>query len=313
MTSLTATIYKSTGSWYNITDEQGKTWKARIKGLFKNEDISSTNPIAVGDKVDFEIENEDGNTATITHIHDRINYVARQSPHTRHRHHIVASNLDQSMLIATLKDPRTSLGFIDRFLIACESYHIPAVILFNKKDTWRKKEQAHYDEWREMYEAIGYTVAATSIHLQDGLETIKSLLANKTTLLSGHSGVGKSSLLNVLFPNMELRTGEVSGWSGKGLHTTTFAEMHDLPFGGRVIDTPGVREFGLVDIDREELAQYFPEMRNLMNDCQFNNCQHLDEPGCAIKAAVQTGQISSDRYYSYMNIRESIRENDWDK
>ncbi len=313
MTSLTATIYKSTGSWYNITDEQGKTWKARIKGLFKNEDISSTNPIAVGDKVDFEIENEEGNTATITHIHDRKNYVARQSPHTRHRHHIVASNLDQSMLIATLKDPRTSLGFIDRFLIACESYHIPAVILFNKKDTWRKKEEAHYDEWREMYEAIGYKVAATSIHLQDGLETIKSLLANKTTLLSGHSGVGKSSLLNVLFPNMELRTGEVSGWSGKGLHTTTFAEMHDLPFGGRVIDTPGVREFGLVDIDREELAQYFPEMRNLMNDCQFNNCQHLDEPGCAIKAAVQTGQISSDRYYSYMNIRESIRENDWDK
>ena len=258
------------------------------------------------------MENEGENTVTITHIHDRVNYVARQSPHTRHRHHIVASNLDQSMLIATLKDPRTSLGFIDRFLIACESYHIPAIILFNKKDTWRKKEEAHYEEWREMYEAIGYTVAATSIHQQDGLETIKNLLANKTTLLSGHSGVGKSSLLNVLFPNMELRTGEVSGWSGKGLHTTTFAEMHDLPFGGRVIDTPGVREFGLVDIDREELAQYFPEMRKRMNDCQFNNCQHMDEPGCAIKAAVQTGQISSDRYYSYMNIRESIRENEWD-
>jgi ribosome biogenesis GTPase / thiamine phosphate phosphatase len=310
---LTATVYKSTGSWYNITDEEGITWRARLKGIFKTDDISSTNPIAVGDKVDVEMENEGENTATITHIHDRVNYVARQSPHTRHRHHIVASNLDQSMLIATLKDPRTSLGFIDRFLIACESYHIPAVILFNKKDTWRKKEQAHYDEWREMYEAIGYTVAATSIHQQDGLETIKKLLANKTTLLSGHSGVGKSSLLNVLFPNMELRTGEVSGWSGKGLHTTTFAEMHDLPFGGRVIDTPGVREFGLVDIDREELAQYFPEMRNLMHGCQFNNCQHMDEPGCAIKAAVQAGQISSDRYYSYMNIRESIRENEWGK
>ena len=310
---MTATVYKSTGSWYSITDEEGKTWRARLKGIFKTDDISSTNPIAVGDKVDVEMENEGENTATITHIHDRVNYVARQSPHTRHRHHIVASNLDQSMLIATLKDPRTSLGFIDRFLIACESYHIPAVILFNKKDTWRKKEQAHYDEWREMYEAIGYTVAATSIHQQDGLETIKKLLANKTTLLSGHSGVGKSSLLNVLFPNMELRTGEVSGWSGKGLHTTTFAEMHDLPFGGRVIDTPGVREFGLVDIDREELAQYFPEMRNLMHGCQFNNCQHMDEPGCAIKAAVQAGQISSDRYYSYMNIRESIRENEWDK
>jgi ribosome biogenesis GTPase / thiamine phosphate phosphatase len=310
---LTATIYKSTGSWYNLTDAQGTTWKARMKGIFKNDDISSTNPIAVGDLVDIEIENELENTATITRIHDRKNYVARQSPHTRHRHHIIASNLDQSMLIATLKDPRTSLGFIDRFLIACEAYHVPAIILFNKKDTWRKKEEAQFAEWREIYETIGYTVAATSIHQLEGLETIKRLLANKTTLLSGHSGVGKSSLLNVLFPDMNLRTGEVSDWSGKGLHTTTFAEMHNLPFGGRVIDTPGVREFGLVDIDRDELAQYFPEMRNLMNDCQFNNCQHMNEPGCAIKAAVQAGQISSDRYYSYMNIRESIRENDWDK
>lgn len=309
---MTATIYKSTGSWYSITDEQGKTWRARIKGIFKTDDISSTNPIAVGDKVDFEIENELENTATITFIHDRQNYVARQSPHTRHRHHIVASNLDQSMLIATLKDPRTSLGFIDRFLIACESYHVPAIILFNKKDTWRKKEEAQYAEWCEMYESVGYRVAATSIHQKDGLDTIKALLADKTTLLSGHSGVGKSSLLNILFPEMNLRTGEVSEWSGKGLHTTTFAEMHNLPFGGRVIDTPGVREFGLVDITREELAQYFPEMRNLMNDCQFNNCQHMNEPGCAIKAAVQSGHISSDRFYSYMNIRESIRENDWD-
>lgn len=310
---MIATVYKSTGSWYNITDAQGRTWKARIKGVFKTDDISSTNPIAVGDKVDIEMENELENTATIIRIHDRHNYVARQSPHTRHRHHIVASNLDQSMLIATIKDPRTSLGFIDRFLIACESYHIPAIILFNKKDTWRKKEEAQYEEWCDMYQAIGYTVAATSIHQQEGLDTIKALLANKTTLLSGHSGVGKSSLLNILFPEMNLRTGEVSGWSGKGLHTTTFAEMHDLSFGGRVIDTPGVREFGLVDIEREELAQYFPEMRNLMHDCQFNNCQHMDEPGCAIKAAVQQGKISSDRYYSYLNIRESIRENDWDR
>ncbi len=310
---MTATVYKSTGSWYNLTDNSGHSWKARIKGVFKTDDISSTNPIAVGDRVEIEAENETENTATITHIYDRTNYVARQSPHTRHKHHIVASNLDQSMLIATLKDPRTSLGFIDRFLIACESYHLPAIILFNKKDTWRKKEEAQYEVWREMYEAIGYKVAATSIHQQEGLDTIKALLANKTTLLSGHSGVGKSSLLNVLFPDMNLRTGEVSGWSGKGLHTTTFAEMHDLPFGGRVIDTPGVREFGLVDIERQELAQYFPEMRNLMHGCQFNNCQHMDEPGCAIKAAVQSGQINSDRHYSYLNIRESIRENEWDR
>jgi ribosome biogenesis GTPase len=204
------------------------------------------------------------------------------------------------------------LGFIDRFLIACESYHVPAVIIFNKKDLWRKKEEEQFAEWKELYETIGYTVAAVSIHQQEGLEDIKNLLANKTTLLSGHSGVGKSSLLNALFPDMNIRTGEVSGWSGKGLHTTTFAEMHDLPFGGRVIDTPGVREFGLVDIEREELSHYFPEMRSLLNDCQFNNCQHINEPGCAIKEAVMNGEIASDRYASYLTIRDSIRENDWE-
>lgn len=309
---MEAIVYKSTGNWYDITDTGGKKWKGRIRGVFKTDDISSTNPIAVGDKVTMEIENEVEHTATIIEIHDRVNYVARQSPHTRHRHHIVASNLDQSMLIATLKEPRTSSGFIDRFLVACESYHVPAVILFNKKDLWRKKEEAQYEMWREMYEAAGYTVAATSIHQQEGMDTIKSLLSNKTTLLSGHSGVGKSSLLNALFPEMNLRTSEVSGWSGKGLHTTTFAEMHDLPFGGRVIDTPGVREFGLVDIEREELAQYFPEMRKLMHDCQFNNCQHINEPGCAVKAAVMQGKLASDRYVSYLTMRDSIRENDWE-
>jgi ribosome biogenesis GTPase len=309
---LKATIYKSTGSWYTVQAQNGSSWKARIKGVFKTDDISSTNPIAVGDFVEIEIENEAENTATITHIHDRLNYVARQSPHTRHRHHIVASNLDQSMLIATLKDPRTSLGFVDRFLIACEAYHVPAVILLNKKDTWRKKEQEQFALWKAIYEPIGYTIEATSIHLQEGLDTVKQLLKGKTTLLSGHSGVGKSSLLNVLFPAMNLRTGEVSNWSGKGLHTTTFAEMHNLDFGGRVIDTPGVREFGLVDIDREELAQYFPEMRGMMHQCQFNNCQHLNEPGCAVKAAVQQGTVSAERYASYLTIRDSIRENDWD-
>lgn len=309
---VTALVYKSTGAWYTITDEQGRIWKARVRGVFKTDDISSTNPIAVGDRVDMEIENEIEQTATITHIHDRLNYVARQSPHTRHRHHIVASNLDQSMLIATLREPRTSLGFIDRFLIACEAYHVPAILIFNKKDLWRKKEEQQYAEWKELYEQIGYTVAAVSIHQQEGLEVIKHLLSDKTTLLSGHSGVGKSSLLNALFPDMNLRTGEVSGWSGKGLHTTTFAEMFDLPFGGRVIDTPGVREFGLVDIERKELAQYFPEMRKLMHDCQFNNCQHINEPGCAIKEAVMNGEIASDRYASYITIRESIRQNDWD-
>lgn len=280
--------------------------------MFKTDDISSTNPIAVGDVVEIEVENELENIATITHIYDRLNYVARQSPHTRHRRHIVASNLDQSMLIATLKDPRTSLGFVDRFLITCEAYHVPAIILLNKKDTWRRKEQEQFAAWKAIYEPIGYKIEATSIHQKEGLDIVKALLKGKTTLLSGHSGVGKSSLLNVLFPDLNLRTGEVSSWSGKGLHTTTFAEMHNLHFGGRVIDTPGVREFGLVDIDREELAQYFPEMRDVMHQCQFNNCQHLNEPDCAVKTAVQQGIISAERYASYLTIRDSIRESAWD-
>ncbi|HSK12151.1 MAG TPA: ribosome small subunit-dependent GTPase A, partial [Phnomibacter sp.] len=251
-------------------------------------------------------------TAMIVGIHDRINYVARQSPQARKKFHIVASNIDQGLLIATLREPRTSLGFIDRFLVACEAYHVPAIILINKKDTWRHKEERQYAEWHDMYTAIGYKIVATSIHLQDGLDEVKALLKDRTTLLSGHSGVGKSSLLNILFPDMNLRTGEISAWSGKGLHTTTFAEMFDLPFGGRVIDTPGMREFGIVDIERDELAQYFPEMRHLMNDCQFNNCQHMDEPGCAIKEAVMEGRVSAERYASYLTIRDSIREHEWE-
>lgn len=308
---MIATVYKSTGSWYNLTDADGKRWKGRIKGVLKTDDINSTNPVAVGDVVAIEPEADQPDTASISRILDRHNYVARQSPQSRHKFHIVASNLDQSLLIATLREPRTSLGFIDRFLVACEAFHVPAILLFNKKDTWRAKDEAQYASWKAMYEQIGYTVLSTSIHQQDGLATLKELLQHKTTLLSGHSGVGKSSLMNVLFPEMQLRTGEVSQWSGKGLHTTTFAEMHDLPFGGRIIDTPGVREFGIVDIERKELAQYYPEMRKWMDQCQFNNCQHMNEPGCGIKKAVSEGAIASDRYYSYLNIRETIAENDW--
>ena len=309
-------IYKSTGSWYQVTDTTGKRWKARIKGVLKIDDITSTNPIAVGDVVDMEEENALEDTATITRIHDRKNYISRQSPGNRKQHHIVSSNLDQSVLICTLKDPRTSQGFIDRFAIASEAYHVPVVLVFNKKDTWRQKEEQHFVYWKEMYERIGYAVHAISAMQNDGLAAIKALLQNKTTLLSGHSGVGKSSVLNALVPQLLLRTGEVSGWSGKGMHTTTFAEMFDLDFGGRVIDTPGVREFGLVDIEREELSHYFPEMRRLMNDCQFNNCMHINEPGCAVKAAVENlpetaDKVYADRYISYVNILESIAKQDW--
>jgi ribosome biogenesis GTPase len=305
---MKATVYKSTGSWYTVKDESGKWHNARMKGIFKLDEITSTNPIAVGDEVRIEVENEVENTATITEILDRRNYINRQSPRFKHQHHIVASNLDQSMLVATLKEPKTSQGFIDRFLVASEMYHVPAIIVFNKADLYKKKEQEKFEEWKAMYEAVGYKVFSVSVKDNEGIKPVEVELVNKTTLISGHSGVGKSSLLNIILPDLELKTQDVSGWSGKGQHTTTFAEMHDLPGGGRIIDTPGMREFGLVDLTRQEVSHYFPEMRDRLNECQFNNCLHVDETKCAIKDAVESGAISADRYVSYINIMGSIEE-----
>lgn len=286
----------------------GRVYQARIKGVFKIDDISSTNPIAVGDEVEMEIEDIQEESAIIDHIYDRHNYVARVSPHNKHLHHIIASNLDQSILFATLKDPKTSQGFIDRFLVSCESYHIPAVIVFNKADLYRKKEMEKFDMLKEIYGEIGYRVVLASVQQNEGVAEVKALLQNKITLLSGHSGVGKSTFINSVFPGFNLRTQEVSGWSGKGLHTTTFAEMFDLPDGGQIIDTPGVREFGLVDIPKQELSHYFPEMQKLIHDCQFNNCMHINEPGCAVKNAVNAGTVSVDRYASYLTILDTIEE-----
>ncbi|HVM87727.1 MAG TPA: ribosome small subunit-dependent GTPase A [Puia sp.] len=301
-------VYKSTGSWYSVKTDNGVFWNARLKGVFKIEDISSTNPIAVGDDVEIEPENEPEYAAMITEIHDRKNYINRQSPTHKWQHHIVAANIDQSILIASLKEPKTSQGFIDRFLVACEAYHVPAIIIFNKSDLYKRKELEKFEEYRKMYTSVGYKILLTSIKDKTGTEEISSLLKNKITLISGHSGVGKSSLINHIFPFMNLKTQEVSGWSGKGIHTTTFAEMFDLPFGGQIIDTPGMREFGLVDISKQELSHYFPEMRIRINDCQFNNCFHINEPGCAIKKALHEGLIYVDRYVSYCNILDSISE-----
>jgi ribosome biogenesis GTPase len=305
---MKATVYKSTGSWYTVKDESGKWHNARMKGIFKMDEITSTNPIAVGDTVKIEVENEGESTATITEILDRRNYINRQSPRFKHQHHIVASNLDQSMLVATLKEPKTSQGFIDRFLVASEMYHVPPIIVFNKADLYKKKEQEKFEEWKAMYEAVGYKVFLVSVKDNEGIKPVEIELINKTTLISGHSGVGKSSLLNSILPDLELKTQDVSGWSGKGQHTTTFAEMHDLPDGGRIIDTPGMREFGLVDLTKQEVSHYFPEMRDRLNDCQFNNCLHIDERDCAIKDAVESDAISADRYVSYINILASIEE-----
>jgi ribosome biogenesis GTPase len=284
-------------------------------GKFKIDGLTSTNPIAVGDQVNIEMENELEGSVTITEIGKRKNYITRTSPANKHQHHIIASNLDQSLLFATLKDPKTSQGFIDRFLITSEAYHIPSIIVFNKSDLYRKKEEDKFAEVKAIYEAIGYQVLSMSIEKREGVDAVKYLLKDKVTLLSGHSGVGKSTFINAVFPELKLKTQGVSGWSGKGLHTTTFAEMFDLPAGqaglpdgGKIIDTPGIRELGLVDIPKEELSHYFPEMRALINDCKFNNCMHLNEPGCAVKLAVEEGGIHMDRYISYCNILDSINE-----
>ena len=308
---MEATVYKSTGSWYVTKTANGEWWNARMKGVFKIDGITSTNPIAVGDKVVLLVDNPLEKTASIVEILPRNNYVARKSPHNKHSHHIVAANLDQSILFATLKEPKTSNGFIDRFLVACEMYHVPAIIVLNKTDIYKQKEWDKANEWKEMYESIGYQLITVSVNEQKGLDTLISLIENKTSLISGHSGVGKSSFLNHLFPEIKARVQEVSGWSGKGLHTTTFAEMFDWNKNTRLIDTPGIREMGLTHINKAELSGYFPEMKQLINDCQFNNCMHINEPNCAVKEAVIAGKISEERYFSYLNILETIDDKNW--
>src|SRR6476659_8224958 len=305
-------VYKSTGSWYTVKDETGNFWSARIKGVFKIDEITSTNPVSVGDKVEVE-ENEVEQTALITKIYDRTNYINRQSPRAKHQQHIVAANIDLALLLATLKEPRTSQGFIDRFLVASEMYHVPSIIVFNKADLHKRKEDEKFQQLKTMYERIGYKVFLISVNDNMGVDDLKEELRNRVTLISGHSGVGKSSLLNLIFPELKLKTQDISGWSGKGLHTTTFAEMFDLPSGGSIIDTPGMREFGLVQITKQELSHYYPEMRALINDCQFNNCMHINEPGCAVKQAVQDEKIHIERYVSYCTILDTMQGESYEK
>lgn len=302
-------VYKSTGSWYLLCNEQHEFVNARIKGKFKiDADISSSNPIAVGDYVEYRVEDNEDEFGIIHQVCTRENYIVRVSPQNRHQKHIVASNLDAAVVIATIANPRTSTGFIDRFLITAEAYHIPAIVVINKTDLLNSKQMAKLEEWKEIYTTAGYEFYTISALEQKGIDELSERLKNNTTLFSGHSGVGKSTLINLLIPNQTLKTKEVSEWSGKGQHTTTFAEMFDLPNGGRIIDTPGVKEFGLIDFEQEELAQYFPEMRNLMNDCKFNNCIHINEPGCAIKEAVSDGRISAERFGNYLIILETIEK-----
>lgn len=308
---MKAIVYKSTGSWYVVKADDGEMYNARIKGKFKIDNITSTNPLAVGDIVEVVKEDSEEVAMVIDTIYPRKNYITRQSPHNKNQHHIIASNLDQSLLFATLKDPKTSQGFIDRFLVASEAYHVPAIIVFNKRDLYKTKELEKLQELTMVYESNGYKVVSMSLEQPFGIDEVKQLLQNKVTLLSGHSGVGKSSFINKVFPELGLKTQDVSGWSGKGLHTTTFAEMFDVPRGGKIIDTPGLREFALTDIEKNELSHYFPEMRSIMSQCRFSNCIHIEEPGCAVKLAVEKGNIAASRYISYLNILGSIDNRKW--
>ncbi len=294
-------VIKSTGSWYMVKTEQGII-SCRIKGKFRLEDVKHTNPVTVGDYVEISLE-EKQETGIIQSIAPRSNYIIRKASNLSKQTHIIASNLDQAILVATIAFPQTSLGFIDRFLVTTEAYHIPAVIVFNKTDLYTDGLEEVLNDTIELYQSkVGYKCPKTSIKTGEGINELKELLQDKTTLCCGHSGVGKSSLLNMLDASLKIKTGELSGYHLKGQHTTTFAEMHALSFGGNIIDTPGIREFGIIDIEDAELSHYFKEMKPLIGQCKFNNCKHREEPDCAIVKAVQTGQISEERYHSYLNI-----------
>ena len=295
-------ILRSTGSWYDIRNEDGHLYKGRLKGKFKIMGLKVTNPIAVGDRVQFEVEDIAENTAVITNIEPRTNYIIRQSVHKTAHGHILAANIDQAVMLATLAMPRTSMGFIDRFLVTAEAFRISTTIVFNKTDILHEEGLAFQQEIIDLYEKIGYNCLVTSATRGDGVEAFRELLAHKTTLLSGHSGVGKSSLVNAIAPTLNLRTNEVSTFANKGVHTTTFAEMFELAPDTYIIDTPGIKELGLVEMAKEEISHYFPEMRARLNQCRFNNCLHVNEPGCAVKAAVAEGDIAESRFMSYLSM-----------
>jgi len=280
-----------------------------LNGKLRFDGRKTTNPVAVGDKVDIEREGED---TVISNIHPRKNYIIRKSINLSKQAQILASNLDQAILVATLVAPRTSLGFIDRFLITAEAYSIPAKLIFNKADILDKQLLELQQEIIDIYTEIGYECIVVSSINGEKLEKVKSLLKNKITLISGHSGVGKSTLINAIEPTLNLKTGEISSAHSKGMHTTTFAELHELSFGGFIIDTPGIKELGLVEMKKEEVGHYFPEIRERMNNCKFNNCIHVNEPKCAIKEAVEKGEISEERYTSYLGILNG-EEMDWEE
>ena len=295
-------VLKSTGSWYQVRDlENRELFDCRIKGKFRVAGIKSTNPLAVGDFVEFELEEKDERQGIIQAIEDRKNYIVRKSVNLSKRVHIIASNMDQALLVTTLAQPMTSTGFMDRFLATAEAYSIPTVIVFNKIDVYGEEELMELEYREAVYSAIGYKVLKTSATEGQGLEELKDILKGKTTLLSGHSGVGKSTLVNAIEPELDLRTGEVSNSHRKGQHTTTFAEMYPLTIGGDIIDTPGIKGFGMVNMEKEEISHFFPELFALSKECRFHNCLHVNEPQCAVKEALEANKIAPTRYESYLN------------
>ncbi|MCE6992262.1 ribosome small subunit-dependent GTPase A [Dyadobacter sp. CY323] len=303
MSLIKGLVLRSTGSWYEVRDSRdGHIWQCRLKGKFKALGLKVTNPIAVGDYVHFEVEDEVQNFGIIHEIQPRENYVIRKSVHKTAHAHLIAANVDQAVLIATLVFPRTSLGFIDRFLVAIESFRIPGVLVFNKQDLLNDDMKEFQSELMDLYTSLGYTCMAVTALEEDGLGEFASLLKGKVTLLSGHSGVGKSTLVNAIAPDLDIKTQEVSTFANKGVHTTTFAEMFELEPDTYIIDSPGIKELGLADTKAEEISHYFPEMRDLLNQCRFNNCQHINEPGCAVKSGVEQGEIALSRYESYLSM-----------
>jgi ribosome biogenesis GTPase len=305
-------VMKSTGSWYLVKADNGSLLECRLKGKIRLEDRKTTNPVAVGDIVELQMD-ADGSNQIVT-ILPRKNYIIRKSINLSKQAHIIASNLDQAILVATLVAPRTSLGFIDRFLVTAEAYRINAKIVFNKCDLLDEEMIELQNDIIKLYTDIGYQCYSISSFNTDDVEMIKGLLKDKTTLLSGHSGVGKTTLINAIDSKLDLRTGDISSAHLKGMHTTTFAELFPLSFGGNIIDSPGIKELGLVEMKKEEIGHYFPEIRALLNQCKFNNCIHVNEPHCAILKAVEEGRISEERYQSYLGILngEEMEWNEWE-
>ncbi len=307
---MKGTVYKSTGSWYSVKAEDGTFYDCRIKGRFRIQGIKSTNPVAVGDRVIFELEQTgDAVTGVIKKIDERDNYIIRKSVNLSKQTHIIAANVDLCFLVITLNNPPTFTAFIDRFLVTCEAYHIEAVLLFNKVDTLSDEEFGEVKYLAEMYRDIGYTCIGISAKTGKNVDEVKELMRGKTSIFSGHSGVGKSTLVNAIEPALDLKTKAISDQHMQGQHTTTFAEMFDLEFDARIVDTPGIKGFGVVDMEKEEVGDYFPEFFELKEDCKFNNCLHLEEPHCAVKEALEDDKLYWSRYQSYRQILEGDDEN----